>query len=280
MNYYNCMTQIDRKHPYEASMFKPKVRKEFIGDQINDDDDIHIGNQTIKFREFRNREVKIQNLKPSEYDLLCFWDDTIQITSLGILDYFVAKGIEQPDLSKIFQRPENVTWYDAVYDSLKNYVSKEDFHRYFEEFYDESLRRGPLTDALRVILLMDHILENLTLVFRFRSPEVDNAIRVLTDRQTRRCAIHVKYLSEDKVENIVRSHRGNVICTETPGRIYDILMKNKQAGRMLLCPFPHTDMALELIVYGYKLAEERKDERIILPLATNLDFYEEKLYVI
>lgn len=150
-----------------------KFRTEFNIDKKN-----HPDSEVIDFcgkkRTLGEIRKVYNNFNERRYNLLSFYDDIFQYTSLGLIDIIldIYNIDEKIPFESYFKRTETNS-LDFVYNFFKGDLSKEIISDIEKEYYEEILLRSPFSKNAQRLYKIRSILESQLMVFKYKFKGLD-----------------------------------------------------------------------------------------------------------
>ena len=271
----------------ENNSFKRNVNliKNFIDGET---DIIKFDNESIPLKKFRELE---KSLNPAEKDfknLVVFWDDAVQFTTLGLIDVLLDSFPDIVnktwDFDKFFYR----TFEDSYYITFVQKLFKEEFNKefteefikdFFEKHYPEILLKSPASNLLSTIIRCESLYKGVTFVFRYKFDGIEKFILSMRDNHfTKRFNFPINYHALGNSDEFNFLNRF--------GKDFDIIMiqylinaikyieKNKHFGLSLVSPYGHNGCHESFFQSDYNVFKNRRG-----PYNSEITIYNEGISV-
>jgi len=157
-------------------MIIPKDIVEKFEKLIGDEEEVTFQNTFIKGKEYREMEKITSDYSKKKKNVLVFWDDILQFTTLGLvdclMDYFKVDESVDFDLRNYFFRGvENsnyITFTINVFRELFQKELTEDFIKKFEKkYYPLILQKSPVAAAYGTFIKMYPLHAEMFICFRY-----------------------------------------------------------------------------------------------------------------
>ena len=142
---------------------------------LGDEDVVTFNNDSIEMKKYRNYERNFIQQEKDLKNLIIFYDDTVQFTTLGLidmlLDHFDDIVDKDWDYAKFFYRGvENTYYINFVIKLFKEEFGKDLDKHFIKSFmkdnYSEILLRSPASNLIKTIVRCESIYSGIKIVFR------------------------------------------------------------------------------------------------------------------
>jgi hypothetical protein len=233
--------------------------KEKYKTTFNIDKENHPDNEIINFcgKEMPLGEVRklYENFEESRYNMLSFYDDMFQYTSLGLLDLiFDIYHINSPIPYKQFFKRREIYGKQFVYKTLERFhISKEEIDGIEEKYYEEILMRSPISHNAKSYFKIREICHEQLLVMAYPFKISSRFTRFIQETfgKDEFISLELDYrrskTEEEYLKLIPKSHYNIfdiVICQDAVSLI-EFLVDKGIKNTQILTPFNHCGLSDE-----------------------------------
>lgn len=220
-------------------------------------------NESIEMKKLRELESKFKPDERKLKNVIVFWDDMIQFTTLGLidslLDHFDDIENKEYDFDKFFYRGFEDTYYvDFVKRLFKEEFNKElenDFIiKFHKENYSKILLNSPASSLFHSFIRCEGLYENILLCFRFNFDGMEEFSKSLNKYFTGKFKINIRYRALEDFDNdefkFLLEVGGfyNIYMIQNMGKALDYLDESKHYGVSLVSPNGHNGVSDEFFI--------------------------------
>jgi hypothetical protein len=196
-----------------------------------------------------------ENFEEKKYNMITFYDDMFQYTSLGLLDIiFDIKNINSPIPFKSFFNRRMVYGKDFVYTIAKRFnIEKEEVDRIEKEHYEEILARSPISHNAESYFKIREICSNHLMVIKYPFSIYQSFIRHIQESfgKDEFISLELDYINNKTEEEYLSSlpqskltYFDIAICQDA-GSLIEFLINRKIQNTQILTPFEHNGLSHE-----------------------------------
>lgn len=238
------------KNYYDKDLFKTQY---FI------DKSSHPDNEVIRFcgKDMALGEVRrlYENFEEKRYNMISFWDDMFQYTSLGLIDIiFDLHHINSPIPVKPFFNRKATYGKEFVYDTVKRFnITKDEVDNIEKNHYEEIILRSPLSKNAAGFFKIRNICTSHLLVLKYPLSNIDTITQNLQETfgQDEYISLEVDYCynkTEEEYLNTIskakESYFDIIICQDAAS-IIEFLVSHSIKGSQILTPLDHNGLSFE-----------------------------------
>lgn len=181
-----------------------------ITNLLKEHDKIVIENDTVEMRELRELEKKVNPENIKYKNVILFWDDIMQFTTLGlidcILDYFDDIEDKEYDYDLFFYRGfENSNYIHFIINLFKTKFNKELNEKFILDFYEDNyaeiLGRSPASAFFNTVVRCDRIFERILICYRYKFDGIEEFTKSLKKRFSGSKRVILEYDHLDRYDN-------------------------------------------------------------------------------
>jgi hypothetical protein len=233
--------------------------KELYKTEYHIDKENHPDNEIINFcgKQLKLGDIRklYETFEEQKYNMISFWDDMFQYTSLGLLDIiFDIYHINSPIPSKSFFNRNVVYGREFVYNTVKHFnISTEEVNEIEKKYYEEVLMRSPVSDNAIGFLKLRNICKSHLLVLKYPLDNIDTITRNLQETfgKDEYISLEVDYRQDKTEQEYLKtlsksreSYFDIVICQDAAA-IIEYLVEHGIKGSQILTPLNHNGLSLE-----------------------------------
>jgi hypothetical protein len=233
---------------------KEKYKTTFNIDKVN-----HPDTEVIKFcgKEMPLGEVRklYEGFEESRYNMMSFYDDMFQYTSLGLLDLaFDIYHINSPIPYKQFFKRREIYGKHFVYKTLERFhISKEEIDGIEREYYEEILLRSPISHNAKSYFKIRDICREHLLIMAYPFKISSRFVRFIQETfgKDEFISLEIDYRNNKTEEEYLKTlpkSRYNcfdiVICQDAASLIEFVVDKDI-TNSQILTPFDHCGLSPE-----------------------------------
>ncbi|MDR1502260.1 MAG: hypothetical protein LBT43_07385 [Prevotella sp.] len=196
-----------------------------------------------------------EQFEEKRYNMISFYDDIFQYTSLGLLDLiFDLHNINSPIPFKSFFKRHCIYGKQFIYDIVKRFnITKEQVDDIEKNNYEEILRRSPVSHNANSYFKIREICSNQLLVMKYPFSIANTFIRFIQETYGKDefISLELDYLGNKTEEEYLKtfpkskiSYFDIVICQDAASIIEFMVEKNIK-GTEILTPFDHCGISNE-----------------------------------
>jgi hypothetical protein len=235
---------------YDRERFKTNYKIDNNGHP--DEETVKICGKDVPLGEVRKL---YENFDEKRYNMISFYDDMFQYTSLGLLDLiFDIYKINSPIPFKQFFHRKNVYGINFVYDIVKRFnISKHEVDKIEKDNYEEILSRSPISHNANGFYKIREICSNHLLVMKYPININKVFTRYIQEKfgKDEFISLEIDYSQNKTEEEYLKTLTKNkyyyfdiAICQDAASMI-EFIVKNNLKGTQLLTPFEHCGLSDE-----------------------------------
>jgi hypothetical protein len=224
-------------------------------DKVNhpDSEIVKISGKSVPLGEVRKL---YETFEEAKYNLFSFYDDMFQYTSLGLIDLlFEIHNINSPIPIKLFFNRRTIYGKHFVYNFMERYdIDKEEVNSVEEKYYEEILKRSPISPNAEGYFKIRNICQGQLMVFKYPFSVVKKVTRIIQEAfgRSEYISFEVDYRRNKTEEEYLKtlldsksSYVDIVICQDAASVIEYIDAHNIMNAH-ILTPFDHCGLSQEL----------------------------------
>jgi hypothetical protein len=234
----------------DATLYKT----EYMIDKIN-----HPDTEIVTFcgKKMPLGEIRMlhENFEEKRYNMITFYDDLFQYTSLGLLDIiFSLKKINSPIPFKSFFNRRMTYGKEFVYTIAKRFnIEKEEVDAIEKEHYEEILACSPLSHNAESFFKIREICDNHLMVIKYPFSIQQSFIRHIQETfgKNEFISLEIDYIhnkkEQDYLELLPKSklmYFDIVICQDVAS-IIEFIVDRKIKNTQIVAPFEHNGLSPE-----------------------------------
>ena len=236
-------------------MGKDLIQKvKMIEHLLSDNEIVKFDNDSMELKKLRELESSFKFKEKDFKNLLVFWDDLIQFTTLGLIELLLESftDIENKewDFDNYFYRGyENSDYIKFIIGLFEKNWNKTLTPEFISEFhkanYEKILLNSPATTLFPTIVRCEALYRSVTFVFRYKFEGMDKfADSTKTGHFTGRFNFPVKtmYMLDVDTEREFLLKNGkdyDILMIQNLGRAIEYIDKSKHRGLALVSPYGH-----------------------------------------
>jgi hypothetical protein len=196
-----------------------------------------------------------ESFDEKSYNMISFYDDMFQYSSLGLLDLiFDLRHINSPIPYKQFFNRRVVYGKEFVYNIVKRFnITKEEVDEIEEKYYEEILRRSPLSHNAKSYFKMREICQNQLLIMAYPFSIQNKFIRFIQETygKDEYISLEIDYrknkTEEEYLSSIPKSfypYFDITICQDAAS-LMEFMIKHDIHDTHILTPFEHCGLSDE-----------------------------------
>jgi len=251
------------------------TKSQKFSEGMTDESLLKFGDKTLSLSAVK--DLLKDNDAPPPSSILVFWDDIMQMTSLGLIQIVAKSQSIEFDIPSLMYRDTPTLWYYAVGDIIKKklQMSDEDIKCLYDDFYSEILRNAYVTYQYFRLALMSEIVKDITVVFHKEVPEIE----LIKDKMVSdmRAGTNINVLIRDRFnqETTINEVTHDIIMTEYGEYAFVRAINNKISNYGILASLRHNDELNAYVGIMHKLSKDIGMDRVIYPYGIQVLLYEE-----
>jgi hypothetical protein len=196
-----------------------------------------------------------ENFDEKKYSMISFYDDMFQYTSLGLIDLlFDSYKINSPIPVKSFFNRRNIYGKYFIYEVMKRFkISEEEVDKAEEKYYEEVLRRSPMSHNAESFFKIRNICMSQLMVFKYPFKYMTTLVRNIQESfgQNEYISLEIDYCKNKTEEEYLaalpeskRSYFDIVICQDAAS-VIEYMDKYHIIDTHILTPFEHCGISPE-----------------------------------
>jgi hypothetical protein len=232
-----------------------KYKTTFNIDKVN-----HPDTEIVKFagKDIQLGEVRklYESFEEKKYNMLSFYDDMFQYTSLGLIDLiFEIHKINSPIPIKSFINRRNVYGKYFVYELMKRFkINKEEIDTIEKKYYEEVLRRSPISANAEGYFKMRDICQAQLMIFKYPFSLEKRMARTVQEAFGKNEYIsfeidYCKNLTEEeyiKASGKSRSKYFDIVICQDAASVIEYIDAHKIYDTHILTPLEHCGLSNEM----------------------------------
>lgn len=258
---------------------------------INDDNrKINIGGKELTLGEFRKMEKELKDVhfkKKERYKLTVFWDDVIQYTTLGFIDFLrivtdlpesIMEKLNSIEIKDFFKRDE-VDGIDYLLKVVPEF-DKDEIKSIFKKYYDMILRHSPVSALYDIIGKSKDIFTDIFIIFDYKPEQIatlDEDLKKQIKENGNKTPIEIKYgfingrTKDEFIEEFITDDFLNLVITNNGGDILYHIINREVKDATVLLPGKHHNVNMLSVLECY----DASNGELITPYNTEILFYDE-----
>jgi hypothetical protein len=238
------------KNYYNKELFKTKY---FI------DKEHHPDTEIIKFcgKQLPLGDIRklFETFEEQKYNMISFYDDMFQYTSLGLLDLlFDLYNINSPIPFNSFFNRKVVYGKEFVYNAVKRFnISSEEVDKIENEHYEEIIKRSPVSKNAIGFFNIRDICKSHLLILKYPLTNIDTIIRNIQETfgKDEYISLEIDYCKNKTEEEYLKTFPKNrntyfdiVVCQDVAS-IIEYIVSHNIKGSQILTPLDHNGLSFE-----------------------------------
>jgi hypothetical protein len=226
-----------------------------IENLISDDSKFTLkGGQELTAKQIKDLEKKWSDINKKRRTLLVFWDDTVQYTTIGLINLFleIFEMDKNWDYSEFFYRSEELRIRnDFIRDFFnkrnKTGLTDELIYSIEKRYYDYIIQISPMSTLFIPLMRTETLHSVYNFVFRapFGSESTMQGLSrsIQNEQLIHKTKTNVIALNKDmSCVEFIRQHgeQADIVCTVYGKELYDFYTNNGITKKNILCPSNHS----------------------------------------
>lgn len=240
-----------------------KEKKELnIFERLVNEDKITINNESIEMKKYRELEKKFKPNENKLKNVIVFWDDLIQYTTLGLIDCILEDKKEIID--KIYdydlffyRKTEDSYYIDFIKKLFKNNFNLELTEEYIKSIelnnYVKILKISPASSFFHSFIRCEPIYNSVLFCFRHYFNGIEDFVRSIKDRFSDKSKIEMRCVTldsyKDETEFLLKHGKNyNLFIMQNLDNGFEYLEKSKHNGVCFISPWLHNGVPNEYFI--------------------------------
>ena len=236
---------------------------------LDGEEKVTINNESIQMKQLRELESKFKIDENRLKNVILFWDDFVQFTSLGLIDIMLEKFIDIDDKEysydeffyRGFEGSNSLQFVKKLFLTRFNTDIDEGFIKKFNEaYYTDILLRSPASTFFSSFIRCEGLYKNVLVCFKHRFDGIEKFVNSIKGRFTGKFKIDIQFKTLDgyfdESEFLEKNaQQYDTIMIQNLSQALEYIHKSQHMGMSLVSPYGHNGVHPEYFraiseVYG------------------------------
>lgn len=228
-----------------------------IVERLLKEEKIIINNESFDMKEYRKLEKKFKPNENKLKDVIVFWDDLIQYTTLGLIDCIlddkkeIVDKIYDYDLF-FYRKTEDSYYIDFIKNLFKNNFKIDLTDDYIKSIELKNcvkiLKTSPASSFFHSFIRSEFIYKSVLFCFRHYFNGIEDFVRSIKNRFTEKNNIELRCVTldnyKDETEFLLKHGKNyNLFIMQNLGKGFEYLEKSEHNGVSFISPWQHNGVS-------------------------------------